>query len=53
MIVLWSVGTLTVTSATMMLVIVCLLEMLALAHTGRNLLRIGIGPRSADRARSR
>lgn len=53
MIVLSSVGTLTLTSTAMMLVIIVLVELLALAHTSRNLLRIGLGPRRVDGARSR
>lgn len=53
MIVLSSVGTLTAMSAAMMLVIVVLVEMLALAHTSRNLLRLGIGPRAASSPRTR
>jgi hypothetical protein len=47
LVVLGSVGTLTPTSAAMMLVIVVLVEMLALVHSGRGLLRAGIGPRRA------
>jgi hypothetical protein len=50
---LWSIGTLTITSAAMMLVIVVLVEMLALAHASRNLLSRGIGPRRAAGSRSR
>lgn len=51
-IVLGSIETLTVTSAAMMLVIVVLAEMLALARTGKGLLRAGIGPRRPRSARS-
>ncbi|HUG17087.1 MAG TPA: hypothetical protein VMM78_18925 [Thermomicrobiales bacterium] len=51
--VLSSVGTLTLISAAMMLVLVILVELLALAHTSRNLLRAGVGPRRAGGAGSR